>query len=108
MSRKSSRLPSSRHSVASKIPRQTVRNALLKLAATHKGFEGLIDSLLAAETGDALRLMASGDQHGLDAVGSAGRGPRRAMQAKRYGDTAKLDQTYLLGEMDRARAGSAA
>lgn len=86
------------------VAHRVVRDALLRLTATRDGFEGLIGDLLAAATDGGVRIMASGDQQGLDAIGPADGAPRRAMQAKRYGDTAKLDQTALLGEMARASA----
>ena len=89
---------------APKVVHRALRDALLRLNATRDGFEGLIGDLLAAATDGGVRLMASGDQQGLDAIGPADGAPRRAMQAKRYGDTAKLDQTALLGEMARASA----
>lgn len=87
------------------VEHRVLRGALLGLTATREGFEGLIGDLLAAETNDGVLLMASGDQQGLDAIGHVHGAPRRAMQAKRYGDTARLDQTALLGEMDRAAGG---
>ncbi|HEX8262142.1 MAG TPA: hypothetical protein VF547_04645, partial [Allosphingosinicella sp.] len=80
-----------------------IKNALLRLAATKDGFEGLVAALVEAATGGPLLLMSSGDQGGLDAIGAdRGSAPRRAMQAKRYGDTSKLNLNTLVGEMSRA------
>lgn len=80
-----------------------IHAALVSLAATRTGFEGLTAALIEAASGGGIRLMASGDQLGLDGIADArAGGPRRAMQAKRYRDTTKLDQTLLIGEMTRA------
>ena len=80
-----------------------LKDALLGLPATRAGFEGLTAALVAVASGGAVRLMSSGDQQGLDAVGtSLGEGPRRAMQSKRYKKSTSLDLNALLGEMTRA------
>lgn len=81
-----------------------IHAALLSLAATRDGFEGLAAALIEAGSDGFIRLMASGDQHGLDGIEEYATGPRRAMQAKRYSDKSALDQTALLGEMARAHS----
>jgi len=84
-------------------PCPEIRAALLQLAATKDGFEGLAAALIEAATAGPMLLMSSGDQGGLDAIGEdRGSAPRRAMQAKRYGDTARLNLNTLTGEMSRA------
>ncbi|TGQ04885.1 MULTISPECIES: hypothetical protein [unclassified Mesorhizobium] len=80
-----------------------IANALLDLPPTRAGFEGFVAALIDAATGGRLALMSSGDQAGVDGVTlSPGFAPRRAMQAKRYAEGTALDQSHLLGEMDRA------
>lgn len=85
------------------VPYAEVAAALLSLPATREGFEGLTAALIDAATGGALRLLASGDQLGVDGIAdSVGSGPRRAMQSKRYKPSTSLDRTGLLGEMAAA------
>ncbi|WP_143074954.1 hypothetical protein [Sphingobium sp. AP50] len=75
-------------------PASDLRAALLTLPATREGFEGLTAQLIDAATGGALRLLASGDQLGVDGIADPhGAGPRRAMQSKRYKPTTSLDRT---------------
>lgn len=77
--------------------------ALRSLPATRDGFEGLTASLIDAATGGALRLLASGDQLGVDGIADpVAVEPRRAMQSKRYKESTPLDRTGLLGEMAAA------
>lgn len=76
-----------------------VQDALLKLAPTREGFEGLTASLIDAATGGAIKLFASGDQLGVDGVAEpVGTGPRQAMQSKRYYPATALSRTALLGD----------
>src|ERR1700731_5281 len=87
----------------SNIPFATLHAKLLTLEATKDGFEGLIANLIGRTTGNRMRLMRSGDQHGVDSVeDAAGHVTLRAMQAKRYGPKTPLDDTALRGEMDEA------
>lgn len=85
-------------------PFTAVARALLQLAPTREGFEGLVAELIEATSQGRLALMSSGDQAGVDAIEPRiGFAPRRAMQAKRYADSTALNQNHLLGEMDRAQ-----
>ncbi|WBO24323.1 hypothetical protein [Sphingomonas abietis] len=95
--------PKKKKPVKRAVPYAEVAAALLSLPATREGFEGLTATLIDAATGGTLRLLASGDQLGVDGIADpVGPGPRRAMQSKSYKASTSLDRNGLVGEMASA------
>ena len=67
-----------------------------------KRFERLASALISRLLDVTIAVASSGSQHGADA-GTAGRqGRRLRWECKRYGDTSRLRERELLGEIDQA------